>query len=159
MPGSSLSISKIHVQPPFVGLEPLKRQNDDIETACRPPVCLPAGKGAGKINGDVTVPCVNDEADAFGGCLENKVDYPKFTCQNEFSSPNDHVHTMYEVKISRNDLSVSNSDPCTQNGDVSNGVEIIFTFVSEGGVTVKVYDACANGTCRCSHLLEVNMHS
>ena len=86
VPGSSLGISKIDVQPPFVGLEPLKRQKDSIETACGPPVCLPAGEGAGTINGDVTVPCVNDKADAFGGFLENKVDYSNLTCQNEFVS-------------------------------------------------------------------------
>ena len=133
VPGSSLGISKIHVQPPFVGLEPLKRQKDNIEYACRPPVCLPAGEGAGTIKGDVTVPCVNDKADAFGGLLENKVDFSNLTCQNEFSNPNNHIHAMYEVKSYCNDLSVSNSEPCTPNGDVSNRVEIIFTFVSEGG--------------------------
>ena len=153
VPGSSLSISKIDIQPPFVGLEPLKRQKDDIENVCRPPVCLPAGEGAGTINGDVTVLCVNDKADAFGESQECKVDYSNLTCHNDFSSPNDHVHAMYEVKNCRNDLSVSNSDPCTPNGDVCNGAEIVFTFVSEGGVTVNVYDACANGTCRCSHLI------
>ena len=50
-------------------------------------------------------------------------------------------------------MSVSKSESCTPNGDVSNGPEIIFTFVTEGGVTVTVYDACANGTCSCSHLI------
>ena len=90
MLGLSLRMSKIHVQPPFVGLEPLKRQKDSIETACRPP----AGEGAGTINGDITVPCVNDKADAFGGLRENKVDYSNLTCQNEFSSPNNYVHAM-----------------------------------------------------------------
>ena len=153
MPDSSLSISIDIVQPPFVGLEPLKRHKDSIETACTPPVCLPAGEGAGTINGDVTVPCVNDRADAFGQLPENKVDYSNLTCHNDFSNPNDHVHAMYKVKSCRNDLSVLNSDTCTPNGDVSNGVEIIFTFVSEGGVTVNVYDACANGTCKCSHVI------
>ena len=151
VPDSSLSIPINIVQPPFVGLEPLKRQKDNIETECRPPVCLSTGEEAGATNGDITVPCVNDRADAFGQLPENKVDYSNLTCHNDFSSPNDHVHAMYEVKSCRNDLSVSNPDPCTPNGDVSNGVEIIFTFVSEGGVTVNVYDACANGTCRCSH--------
>ena len=58
MPENSLGITKNIVQPPLVGLEPLKRQKDSIETACRPPVCLPAGEGAGTINGDVTVSCV-----------------------------------------------------------------------------------------------------
>ena len=153
VPGSSLRISKIHVQPPFVGLEPLKRQKDSIETACRPPVCLSAGEEAGATNGDVTVPCVNDRADAFGQLPENKVDYSNLTCLNEFSKPNNHLHAMYEVKNSRNDFTVSKSESCTPNGDGSNGVENIFTFVSEGGVTVNVYDACANGTCKCSHLI------
>ena len=60
---------------------------------------------------------------------------------------------MYEVKIHRNDLSDLKSQACTPNGDVSNGPEIIFTFVSEEGVTVTVYDACANGTCSCSHVI------
>ena len=153
MPDSSLSISIDIVQPPFVGLEPLKRQKDSIETACNPPVFLSAGEKAGATNGDVTVPCVNDRADAFGQLPENKVDCSKLTCHNDFSSPNDHVHAMYEVKSCRNLLSVSNSDTCTPNGNVSNGVEIIFTFLSEEGVTVNVYDACANGTCECSHLI------
>ena len=153
MPGSSLGISKINVQPPFVGLEPLKRQKDDIESACRPPVCLSGGEGAGTINGDVTVPCVNDKVDAFGGAHDYKVEYRKLTCHNEFSSSDHLSETMYEIKNCRNDLSVSNSDSCTPNGDVSNGVEIIFTFVSEGGVTVNVYDACTNGTCSCSHVI------
>ena len=157
MPGSHLSISKIHLQPPFVGLEPLKRQKDSIETACSPPVCLSAGEEAGTTNGDVTVPCVNDSADAFGQSQECKVDYCNLTCHNVFSSPNDHIHAMYEVKSCRNGLSVLNPDPCTPNGDVSNGVEIIFTFVSEGGVTVNVYDTCANGTCRCSHSIYIKL--
>ena len=153
VPGSTLGISKIDVQPPFVGLEPLKRQKDDIETACRPPVCLSTGEGAGTINGDVTVPCVNDKADAFGGSQENKVDYLNLTCLNEFSSPNDHVHAMYEAKSYRNDFSVSKSESCTPNGDGSSKPEINFTFVSEGGVTVNVYDACTNGTCDCFHVI------
>ena len=153
VPGSSLGISKIDVQPPFVGLEPLKRHKNDIENACRPPVCLSSGEGAGTINGDVTVPCVNDKADAFSGSHEDKVDFRKLTCHNEFLESANRSEAMYEVKSYRNDLSVSNSDPCTPNGDVSNGVEIIFTFVSEEGVTVNVYDACANGTCECSHLI------
>ena len=153
VPDSSLGVTINIVQPPFVGLEPLKRQKDSIETECRPPVCLPAGEGASTINGDVTVPCVNYEADAFGEPQECKVDYHNLTCHNDFSNPNDHVHAMYEVKNYRNDLSVSDSNLCTPNGDVFNGVEIIFTFVSEGGVTVNVYDACANGTCKCSHLI------
>ena len=153
VPGSSLGIPKIDIQPPFVGLEPLKRHKNDFETACGPPVCLSAGEGAGTINGDVTVTCVNHKADTFGELQECKVDYSNLTCHNEFSSPNDHSHAMYEVKNCRNDLSVSNSDPCTPNGNVFNGVEIIFTFVSEGGVTVNVYDTCANGTCKCSHVI------
>ena len=153
MPGSSLSISKIHVQPPFVGLEPLKQQKDDIECACRPPVCLSAGKGAGTINGDVTVPCVNDKADVFGGSQENTVDYLNLTCQNDFSSPNDHVHALYEVKSYHNDLSVTISESCTPNGDVYSKPEIIFTFITEGGVIVHVYDTCANGICSCSHVI------
>ena len=153
MPDSSLSISIDIVQPPFVGLEPLKRQKDSIEAACKPPVCLTADEGAGTINGDVTVPSVNEKADAFGQFPENKVDYSNLACHNDLSSPNDHVHAMYEVKSCRNDLSVLNSDSCTPNGDVSNGVEIIFSFISEGGVTVNVFDACTNGTCECSHLI------
>ena len=153
MQGSSLGISKSNVEPPFVGLEPLKRHNIDIECECRPPVCLAADSGAGTINGDVTVPCVNDKADVFGGPQEYKVDYPNLTCHNEFSGLNNYAEALYEVKNCRNDLTVSNSDFCTPNGDVSNGVEIIFTFVSEGGVTVNVYDACTNGTCSCSHVI------
>ena len=153
VPGSSLGLSKSNVKPPFVGLEPLKRQKVDIESACRPPVCLTADSGAGTINGDVTVPCVNDKVDAFGGSQEDKVDYRNLTCHNEFSSPYNGNEAMYEVKNHRNDLSDSKSEPCTPNGDVSNGSEIIFTFVSEGGVTVNVYDACANGTCSCSHVI------
>ena len=153
VPGSSLGISKSNVEPPFVGLEPLKRQKVDIENACRPSVCLTADLGAGMINGDVTVPCVNDKADAFGGSQEYKVKYRKLTCHNEFSGSNNHAEALYDVKNCRNDLSVSKSESCTPNGDVYNGPEIIFTFVSEGGVTVNVYDACTNGTCECSYVI------
>ena len=153
VPGSSLGISKSNVEPPFVGLQPLKRQKDNIEIACSPPVCLSAGPETGATNGDVTVPCVNDKADAFGGSQEYKVDFRKLTCHNEFLTSGKLAEALYDVKICRNDLSVSNSDTCKPNGDVSNGVEIIFTFVSEGGVTVNVYDACANGTCDCSHVI------
>ena len=151
VPGSSLGISKSNVEPPFVGLEPLKQQKVDIEIACRPPVCLSADSGAGTINGDVT--CVNVRADAFGGSQEYKVDYRNLTCHNEFSSHNNHAEALYDVKNCRNDLSVSKSESCTPNADVFNGPEIIFTFVSEGGVTINVYDACANGTCGCSHVI------
>ena len=49
VPGSNLGISKSNVKPPFVRLEPLKRQKVDIENACRPPVCLSAGEGAGRL--------------------------------------------------------------------------------------------------------------
>ena len=153
VPGSNLGISKSNVMPPFVRLEPLKRQKVDIECECRPPVCLSAGSGAGTINGDVTVPCVNDEADAFGGPQEYKVDNRILTCHNEFLRPNSQAEALYDVKNCRNDLFVSKSEVCTPNGDVSNGTEIIFTFVSEGGVTVNVYDTCANGNCSCSHVI------
>ena len=153
VPGSDLGISKSNVKPPFVRLESLKWQEIDIDSACGPPVCLSAGAEAGTTNGDVTVPCVNDTADAFGGSQEYKVDFHNLTCQNDFSSSDNPAEALYDVKSYRNDLSVSNSESYTPNGDGYNGPEIIFTFVSEGGVMVNVYDACANGTCECSHVI------
>ena len=54
----SPQVSIHHVNPPFVGLEPLKRQKVNIENACKPPVCLLADSKAGMINGDVTTTCI-----------------------------------------------------------------------------------------------------
>ena len=153
MPTFVPSISKSNASPPFVGFEPLKRQKVDIESACRPPVCLLAGSGAGTINGDVTTPCVNDKVNAFDGLQEYKVEYRNLTCHNEFSVCNNYAEAMYEVKNHRNNLSDLKSQAFTPNGDVSNGPKVVFTFVSEGGVTVTVYDACVNGTCSCSHVI------
>ena len=39
------------------------------------------------------------------------------------------------------------------NGNVSNGDNVLFTFTSEEGVTINVYDACTNGSCNCIHVL------
>ena len=109
--------------------------------------------GAGTINGDVTASCVNDKVDAFDGSQDNKVEYRYLSYHNEFSGCNNYAEVMYEVKTHRNDLSDLKSQSCTPNGNVSNGPNVVFTFVSEGGVTVTVYDACANGTCSCSHVI------
>ena len=141
------------VNPPVVGFEPLKRQKVNFETACRPPVCLSAYLGAGTINGDVTASCVNDKVDAFDESQENKVEYSELTYLNDFSDSVNYAEALYKVKPYRNDLSDLKSHPCTPNGDVSNGTNVVFTFVSEGGVTVNVYDACCNGNCSCSHLI------
>ena len=153
MPLFSPSISKSNITPPFVGFEPLKRQKVNIENACRPPVCPSADLGAGMINGDVTASCVNDKVDAFDGSQDNKVEYRNLAYHNEFSGCNNYAEAMYQVKPHRNDLSDLKSQSCTPNGDVSNGTNLVFAFVSEGGVTVNVYDACSNGTCSCSHVI------
>ena len=153
MPVFNPSMSKSNVTPPFVGFEPLKRQKVDIESACRSPVYLSADSGAGTINGDVTAPCVNDKVDAFGGSQEYKVEYRNLTCHNEFSGSNNCAEAMYDVKHHRNDLSGLKSEAYTPNGDVCNGPNVIFSFVSEEGVTVTDYVACANGTCSCSHVI------
>ena len=115
------SISKSNVTPPFVGFEPLKRQKVNIEKACRPPVCLSAGSGAGTIKGDVTASCINDKVDAFDRSQDDKVEYRKLTYLNEFSGCNNYAEAMYEVKNHRNDLSDLKWQSCMPNGDVSNG--------------------------------------
>ena len=153
MPICSPQVSISNVNPLFVGFEPLNRHKVNIEKPYRPPVCLLAGSGAGTINGDVTTTCVSQNVDAFDGTQESKVKYHCLNCLNEFSCYVDTAEATDKVKPSRNDLSDLKSQSCTPNGDVSNGANIVFTFISEGGVTVKVYDACSNGTCNCFHVI------
>ena len=83
----------------------------------------------------------------------NIIEYHNLNCLNEFSGCVDYAEAKDKVKTSRNDSSDLKSESYTPNGDVSNGANGVFTFISEGGVTINVYDACSNGTCTCSHVI------
>ena len=69
---------------------------------------------------------------------EIKVEFHDLNCINEFSARQKDANVLGDSKINCNDLSDLKSEACEPNGNGSNYGNVLFTFISEEGVTIKI---------------------
>ena len=139
--------------PPLAGKEPLKRSKVYVKNMCSPPASLRAGSGTGRINSDVTVPCVRQNVGAFDISAKNNAVIHDLNKVNNFYGSQVDYYMLGDERVHRKELSDLKSDSCKPNGKGSNGDNVLFTFTSEESVTVKVYGACANRSCSCLRVI------